>query len=55
VRNCLLDHIVGNNGVRPNPEKTAAVKNFSVPRKAKTIKQFLDLAVTAILYPTFRD
>jgi len=39
-----LGHVIGNNGVRPNPEKTAAVKNFPIPRNAKNIKQFLGLA-----------
>ena len=36
-----LDYIIGNNGVRPNPEKITAIKNFPVRRKVKNIKQFL--------------
>lgn len=39
-----LGHIIGSEGVRPNPEKTAAVKNFPIPRTAKNVKQFLGLA-----------
>jgi len=43
-----LGHIIENEGVRPNPEKTAAVKNFLIPKNAKVIqlyiKQFLGLA-----------
>jgi len=39
-----LGHVIGNNGIRPNPKKLAAVKNFPIPRNAKNIKQFLGLA-----------
>ena len=39
-----LGHIIDKNGVRPDPKKIIAVKNFSVPRTQKNVKQFLDLA-----------
>jgi len=39
-----LGHIIGEDGVRPDPQKINAVKNFPRPNNAKTIKQFLGLA-----------
>lgn len=39
-----LGHIIGKDGVRPDPKKVEAVQNFPQPRNAKTIKQFLGLA-----------
>lgn len=39
-----LGHIIGENGVRPDPKKIEAVQNFPVPKNAKNVKQFLGLA-----------
>ena len=39
-----LGHIIDKNGVRPDPRKITAVKNFPVPKTQKNIKQFLGLA-----------
>lgn len=38
-----LGHIVSNEGVKPNPAKIEAVKNFPIPKTQKEIKQFLGL------------
>lgn len=39
-----LEHIIGRDGVKPDPSKISAVKEFLRPRNAKNIKQFLGLA-----------
>ncbi|XP_011860867.1 PREDICTED: uncharacterized protein LOC105558005 [Vollenhovia emeryi] len=39
-----LGHIIGSNGVRPDPDKIKAVAEFPTPRTPKNIKQFLGLA-----------
>lgn len=39
-----LGHIIGEDGVKPDPKKVEAVKRFPRPTNAKTIKQFLGLA-----------
>jgi len=39
-----LGHIITEDGVKPDPKKIHAVKNFPIPRNAKNIKQFLGLA-----------
>jgi hypothetical protein len=39
-----LGHIITENGVKSDPNKIIAVKNFPTPRNAKNIKQFLGLA-----------
>lgn len=39
-----LGHIISENGVRPDPQKIAAVKNFPTPRNLKNVRQFLGLA-----------
>lgn len=39
-----LGHIIGEDGVRPDPKKVEAVQNFPRPQSAKNIKQFLGLA-----------
>ncbi|CAK9812938.1 Retrovirus-related Pol polyprotein from transposon 17.6 [Anthophora plagiata] len=41
---CYLGHIIGAHGVRPDPGKILAVKNFPVPKTEKNVKQFLGLA-----------
>ncbi|KAL0818955.1 hypothetical protein ABMA28_008252 [Loxostege sticticalis] len=38
-----LGHIIGEDGVRPNPEKVKAVTDFPTPKTAKDIKSFLGL------------
>nr|CAH7734904.1 unnamed protein product [Callosobruchus chinensis] len=38
-----LGHIITADGVRPNPEKINAIKNFSIPTTRKQIKGFLGL------------
>lgn len=38
-----LGHLITENGVKPNPKKTVAVKNFPVPKTKKNVKQFLGL------------
>jgi Reverse transcriptase (RNA-dependent DNA polymerase). len=39
-----LGHVIGKDGVRPDPGKIEAVKNFPIPRNVKNIRQFLGLA-----------
>lgn len=39
-----LGHIIGEDGVKPDPKKIDAVKNFPIPKNPKNIKQFLGLA-----------
>jgi len=39
-----LGHIIGEDGVRPDPQKIAAVKNFPPPKSLKNVRQFLGLA-----------
>ncbi|KMQ83421.1 enzymatic polyprotein endonuclease reverse, partial [Lasius niger] len=38
-----LGHIIGSDGVRPDPDKIKAVKNFPILKSPKAIKQFLGL------------
>ena len=38
-----LGPIIGNDGVKPNPEKVKAVRDFPRPRNIKNIRQFLGL------------
>ena len=38
-----LGHILSGDGVRPNPEKTAIVDNFPVPKNEKQVRSFLGL------------
>ena len=39
-----LGHIIDENGVRPDPKKTEAVRNFPKPKNQTNIRQFLGLA-----------
>ncbi|KAL0128551.1 hypothetical protein PUN28_003706 [Cardiocondyla obscurior] len=39
-----LGHIIGKDGVKPDPKKIEAVQNFPVPKSPKNVKQFLGLA-----------
>lgn len=38
-----LSHIIGENGVKPDPKKIIAVKEFPRSQNSKNIKEFLDL------------
>jgi len=39
-----LGHVIGEDGVRPDPKKIEAIENFPRPQNPKAIKQFLGLA-----------
>lgn len=39
-----LGHVITKEGVKPNPDKIHAVKNFPIPKTQKEIKSFLGLA-----------
>ena len=39
-----LGHIISSDGVKPNPDKVQAVKDFPTPKSCKDIKSFLGLA-----------
>lgn len=38
-----LGHVISSKGVKPDPEKVSAVRNYPRPQNAKNIKQFLGL------------
>lgn len=38
-----LGHVITPNGVKPNPEKISAIKNFPIPKTQRDIKSFLGL------------
>jgi hypothetical protein len=39
----FLGHIISKEGIKPNPIKLEAIKNFPIPKTVKQIKQFLGL------------
>lgn len=39
----FLGHIVTHNGIKPNPHKIVAIKNFPIPKTVKEIQSFLGL------------
>jgi len=39
-----LEHIIGSDGVKPDPAKVKAIMNFPTSKNPKNIKQFLGLA-----------
>jgi len=39
-----LGHIITEDGIRPDPSKLHAVKNFPTPKKVKDVQSFLGLA-----------
>lgn len=39
----FLGHIVSSEGLKPNPDKISAIKDFPTPKNAKNIRQFLGL------------
>ena len=40
----FLGHVVSPDGIKPNPDKIRAVKEYPLPKTAKEIKQFIGLA-----------
>ncbi len=40
----FLGHIVGKEGMKPDPEKTKAVKNMDIPKDEKAVSRFLGMA-----------
>lgn len=40
---CYLGHIITSEGVKPDPQKIRAVKEFPTPKSKKNVKQFLGL------------
>ena len=40
----FLGHIVGQNGIRPNPELIKSVREWNTPKSTKQVQQFLGLA-----------
>ena len=38
-----LGHVVTSEGVRPDPEKVKAIKNFPIPKNTTDVKSFLGL------------
>lgn len=39
----FLGHVVTTDGVKPNPKKLIAIKNYPLPKTARDIKSFLGL------------
>jgi hypothetical protein len=39
----FLGHIISEEGIKPNPLKLKAIKEFPIPKTTKQIKQFLGL------------
>jgi len=39
----FLGHIVTTIGIKPNPKKISAIKNFPIPKPPKEVKSFLEL------------
>ena len=39
-----LGHVISKDGIRPDPEKISAIKEYPVPRTVKEIRAFLGLA-----------
>ena len=40
---CYLGHIISENGIKPDPSKISAVKEFPTPKNIKNIREFLGL------------
>ena len=40
-----LGHIVSRNGIRPDPDKVSAVREFLIPKKVKDVRSFLGLQI----------
>lgn len=43
LETAYLGHVIGREGIKPNPDKIKAIQNYPVPKTAKQIKQFLGL------------
>lgn len=43
LETAYLGHIISRDGIKPNPDKIAAIKNYPIPKTPKEIKQFLGL------------
>lgn len=43
LETAYLGHVISNEGIKPNPDKIAAVKKYPLPKTPKQIKQFLGL------------
>ena len=41
---CYLGHIISKHGIKPDPKKVEAVKNFPTPQHVKNIREFLGLS-----------
>lgn len=39
----FLSHVIGENGIKPNPEKVRAIKQMTSPKTRKEVQQFLGL------------
>lgn len=43
LETAYLGHIISKDGIKPNPDKISAIKNYPIPKTPKEIKQFLGL------------
>lgn len=43
LETAYLGHVIGREGIKPNPDKIKAIQNYPLPKTAKQIKQFLGL------------
>lgn len=43
LETAYLGHVISNEGVKPNPDKIAAIEKYPIPKTPKEIKQFLGL------------
>lgn len=43
LETAYLGHIIGKDGIKPNPDKISAIKKYPIPKTSKEIKQFLGL------------
>jgi len=42
-RVCYLGHIIGDGGIRTDPEKVAAITDFPLPKSLKSLRSFMGL------------
>jgi transposase InsO family protein len=43
LETAYLGHIIGKDGIKPNPDKISVINNYPIPKSPKEIKQFLGL------------
>jgi hypothetical protein len=43
LETAYLGHVISNDGIKPNPDKIAAIIKYPIPKTSKQIKQFLGL------------